>query len=230
MTSPSPPTHDDAGINLADPHDKRGLKTDYISILQSMALERYVRPRPGRAVDLGCGYGRMTRRLCNLGHDALGIDPSHRVLTHASRTFPDIEFCAGALPKLPLSKESVDTIFLLSVIRVLHLMKIKEVCSDVARPLKPGGRLVIIDNVRLDDDRYIDESWHEVFFNTKGLKLKARVSIRASRWPVIYMIRYGLVPRRLFERIAAWELDRMAGKHRPPRWGYHNVLWVFEKK
>jgi hypothetical protein len=43
------------------------------------------------------------------------------------------------------------------------------------------------------------------------------------------MIRYGLIPRAWFSRIADWEISRMARETLAPRWQYHNVLFVFER-
>jgi len=228
--SKTPPLYDDAGINLADPRDRLGYKTEYISRLQTMALSLYLEPNDGPALDIGCGYGRMTQRLEVLGYDISGMDPSVRVLRHARTCAPRIGWFAGALPGVPCPDETFDTIFLLNVIRALHLMGIKDACRGIGRLLSRGGRLAIIDNLRVADSRYFDEGWLIEHFNSQGLSLKRRVPIRASRWFMIYLIRYGLVPRRVWDSIAWWELKRMANKQSPPRFSYHNVLWVFERK
>lgn len=224
-----PPEFDDFGINLADPHDRRGLKTEYISLLQTMALERYVGTGTGPALDLGCGYGRMTRRIAELGYTMIGMDPSHRVLAYAQRSEPNVAWCVGRMPELPVVSGSLPLVLLLNVVRALHLMGLKDVCADAARIVAPKGRLVVLDNVRAGDARYVEEKWFVEFFGAHGLRLVRRVSIRASRSPWIYMIRYGLIPKRWFARLAEWEIDRMARKQGLPRWCYHNVLFVFER-
>lgn len=226
---PDAPVYDDAGINLADPNDRLGVKTEYISRLQTLAIARYVGQGSGLALDLGCGYGRMTRRIGELGYDVVGLDPSLRVLRHAASESPRRPWCVGALPRLPFADGAFPLVMMLNVIRALHLLGVKEVCVDAARVVAKGGRLVIVDNMRRHDDRYVDEHWLVDFFGGCGLRLRKRVAIRASRWPLIYLIRYGLVPHWMLDRLAMWELSRMARKKKPPRWGYHNVLFIFER-
>jgi hypothetical protein len=63
----------------------------------------------------------------------------------------------------------------------------------------------------------------------EGLRLVRRVPLRAARWWMIYLIRYGLIPESLYGRIADWELARMAKRQGSPRWQYWNTLFVFEK-
>ena len=223
------PRYDDAGINLADPHDRLGLKTEYISRLQLEALSRYVGFGDGLAVDVGCGYGRMTHRISTLGYDVLGVEPSLRVLRHAADSQPSLGWVVGRLPDLPVANGSAALVLLLNVVRSLHLLGLLGLCTGAVNAIKPGGRLVILDNIRDGDGRYVDETWFVEFFAGAGLELEKRVAIRGSRWPIIYMIRYGLIPARWFDKIIDWELRRMLRKKKSPKWSYHNVIFIFRK-
>ena len=224
------PAFDDSGINLADPNDALGRKTAYISLLQAKALQQYVGFGAGKALDIGCGYGRMSDALAELGYSVTGVEPSERVLKVASVLRPEYEWCVGQMPDLPFQDNSFDLVCLFNVARPLHLMNIADVCESISRLVKPGGRLIVIDNLRSNDSRYLPEDWFDKTFSRDGLRLSHRVAIRASRWPVIYMIRYGLIPFRWFNAIANWELQRMACKKRVPKYSYHNYLFIYEKK
>jgi len=224
------PVFDDQGINLADPNDTLGYKTKYISMVQEKSLSRYLGHAAGQALDIGCGYGRMAGALSSLGYDVTGVEPSERVLKVASELQPQHHWHVGGLPDLPVPKDSFDLVCLFNVARSLHLIGMAEVCSASARYVKPGGRLVVIDNLRKDDDRYLPEKWFESAFAKDGLQLVLKKPIRASRWPIIYVIRYGLIPQALLSRIANWELNRMEKKKRVPRFSYHNYMFVFEKQ
>lgn len=223
------PAFDDNGINLADPHDSLGHKTAYISLLQAKALERYVGAGAGLVLDVGCGYGRMSDALAGLGYDVVGMEPSLRVLRTARQLRPQHAWCVGRMPDLPFADNSFGQVCLLNVARALYLLQIEDVCRSLGRLVKPGGRLIVIDNLRRGDSRYLPEGWFDETFARDGLRLVCKVAIRASRWPLIYLIRYGLIPRRWFETIANWELRRMARKTRTPRLSYHNYLFVYEK-
>lgn len=60
---------------------------DVMELLQS---------KPGsRVIDLGCGNGNLTARLCERGFDVLGIDDSQDMLLAARSMHPDITFQKG---------------------------------------------------------------------------------------------------------------------------------------
>jgi len=223
-----PPLFDDHGINLADPNDRRGIKSAYITCLQVLALRELVGASPGRVLDLGCGFGRMTGALADLGWEVVGAEPSVRVLRHGRIHRPAVPFVAAALPRLPFLKGAFDTILLINVIRTLHLLGIKDVIGGAADLIDSGGRLVVLDNIRPGHPDYIDESWLIEYMQKRGLSLEKKRAIRASRWPPIYAIRYGLVPRALLPWMARWEISRMARASRP-RFGYHNTIFVFRR-
>lgn len=223
------PVFDDNGINLADPHDRRGIKTEYISLVQEQALALYVGHGSGAALDVGCGYGRMCNALAALGFAVTGVEPSERVLGVAAERNPQHTWRVGKIPELPFSEQSFDLVCLFNVARAMHLMGIADACQSLTQLVRPGGRLVVIDNLRRGDARYLPEDWFNQTFARDGLRLVHKVPIRASRWPLIYLIRYGLIPRRWLPRIAQWEIQRMARKQRVPRVSYYNYLFIYEK-
>lgn len=228
---PEIPLYDDDGINLADPNDARGQKTEYISQLQIEAIRRLLGPVSGSAADVGCGYGRMSRGLKSLGFSKIiGVDPSARVIEAARAISPDIEFRVGALPDLPLAKGEVGTIFLLNVLRALHLLGITGVASGAEKSLSSGGRLVVLDNLRRGHPAYLAEDEVVRLFEGVGLKLVLRESIRGARLPWIHLLRLGLIPRRWHGVLASFEIGWMRRRPAAPRWQYINVVWVFEKQ
>ena len=223
------PVFDDHGINLADPHDRRGHKTAYISQVQAHALRTYLGRGTGHALDIGCGYGRMCDALASLGYAVTGVDPSARVLRVAATRRTACTWRVGQLPDLPFPDQSFDLVCLFNVARALHLMNAADVCRGAGRLVRPGGRLVVIDNLRAGDARFLPQAWFDETFARDGLRPVRAVAIRASRWPIIYLIRYGLVPRRWFDAIARCEVRRMARKKRVPRLSYFNYMFVYEK-
>lgn len=223
------PAFDDHGLNIADPHDSLGKKTAYITLLQEKALQKYVGRGSGKALDVGCGYGRMCQTLAGLGYQVTGVEPSARVLEVAARLHPEHEWQVGQMPDLPFEDESFELVCLFNVARPLHLLNIADVCSSITRLVKPGGRLLVIDNLRRGDRRYLPEAWFDASFARNGLSPSGRIPIRASRWPVIYLIRYGLIPSSWFDWIADWELRRMSKKQRTPRCSYYNYLFIYTK-
>lgn len=224
------PLFDDAGINLADPNDARGFKTEYITQLQIEALQRCLGRARGVAADIGCGYGRMTSRIASLGFErVIGIDPSPRVIEAARSLSPSAEFRVGGLPVLPLGEGEAGTIFILNVLRALHLLGCVDVAAGVAGSLPVGGRLVVLDNLRRGHPEYLAEEDVIRLFSAAGLRLVKRQAVRGARWPWIQLVKVGLMPRRLYRWLLSFELALMRILPNPPRWQYINVVWVFEK-
>lgn len=224
------PAYDDAGRNLVDPNDRRGLKTDYISLLQSKAWAAYVGTgESGLVLDLGCGYGRMSGVLQQLGWDTVGLDPSLRILKVADKLQPGLQWCCGGLPQLPFRARSFDLVMLQNLLRRLHIDGELGLVQGVSEMVKEGGRLVVVDNIREGHPNYVPERWILDTFSSEGLTLVRKVAIRRARWWGIYAIRYGLVPRSWHERLADVELRQMAKKQSNPRWQYYNVMYVFER-
>ena len=224
------PLFDDSGINLADPNDRKGLKSQYITLLQSMALKKHLPPGDHEfALDVGCGFGRMAQSINSLGYQTIGIDPSLRVLKHAAERYPESKWCNGLLPDLPIQKHQCKLVCLLNVIRVLHLMDSIEMCTKIGDFVLPGGYIAIIDNIRKKDHRYVSKHWIIKTFSQNGFSLLKAIPIRAARWPHIFAIRYGLIPQRWFRKIASWELNAMQRRLKEPRWQYYNYLFLFKK-
>ena len=114
------------------------------------------RIQPGDAVlDVGCGTGTLAlavqRRLGSAGRVA-GVDPGAeqiaRARAKAARRNAPIEFQVGVIEQLPFPDSTFDVV--LSTLMMHHLpapLK-RQGLAEIARVLKPGGRLVIADFTR----------------------------------------------------------------------------------
>ena len=117
------------------------------------------RLQPGEyALDVGCGTGTLAlavaRRVGSSGR-VVGIDPSAqqiaRARAKAARRNASIEFQTAVIERLPFPEQTVDVVF--STLMMHHLpgpLK-RQGLAEIARALKPGGRLVIGDFVRKQD-------------------------------------------------------------------------------
>jgi ubiquinone/menaquinone biosynthesis C-methylase UbiE len=111
------------------------------------------RMQPGDAVlDVGCGTGTLAmevaRRVGRAGRVA-GVDPGTeqiaRARAKAARRHVPIEFQIGVIEQLPFPDQTFDVV--LSTLMMHHLPNAlkRQGLAEIARVLKPGGRLVIAD-------------------------------------------------------------------------------------
>lgn len=225
------PRYDRQGLHILDPNDRLGLKSRYITLLQDMALQRHLPQGDGTQIglDLGCGYGRLTAAIARRGWRAVGIDPDRALLTAAHRLNPQLDYFQGALPNLPLAAESVGLMVMQNLMRVFWLLGCMDCAEGVSRYLCRGGHLVVVDNLWPGNPHFIPETRLVSIFEHQGLALERRVPLRAARWWMTYLIRYGLVPRCALPTVAEYELARREKAQAQSRWQYFNVLFLFRK-
>ena len=108
-----------------------------------------------RVLDYGCGGGVSTRCIAAMltqGGKVTGIDVSQYFVELAQRrlqSFPNAEVLRGDIRKLAIEEGAYDVV---SVIHVIHDIVAEERLPTVqalARALKPGGRLWILEPTRM---------------------------------------------------------------------------------
>jgi len=119
-------------------------------LLRARAINALVSP-PLRVADIGTGTGVLALELARLGLDVVGIDRSEAMLETARQKWNleaasargSIELRAGDAHALPLADASVDAAF---AHMVLHSLEDPErAVREMARVVRPGGRVVLVD-------------------------------------------------------------------------------------
>ncbi|MGW3248068.1 class I SAM-dependent methyltransferase [Streptomyces sp. NPDC001070] len=97
----------------------------------------------GPVADVGCGTGRITAHLCQLGVDAFGIDLSSGMIEVARRDHPGLRFDLGSMTDLALADASVTG--LVAWYSLIHIPddEIGSVFAQFRRVLRPGGPLLL---------------------------------------------------------------------------------------
>lgn len=98
------------------------------------------------AADVGAGTGFVTEELIQNGLKVIAVDQSQAMLDEMKKKFDrinSIDYRMGESNKLPIKDETVDYVF---ANMYLHHVEFPQVAiEEMARILKPGGKVVITD-------------------------------------------------------------------------------------
>jgi SAM-dependent methyltransferase len=96
-------------------------------------------------LDLGAGTGKLTIRLVERGLDVIAVDPIPEMLDVLTRSLPETPALLGSAEDIPLPDDSVDSVL---VAQAWHWFDPERAVKEVARVLRPGGRLGLVWNTR----------------------------------------------------------------------------------
>ena len=111
--------------------------------------------------DLGCGTGQVSAALAPFVSRVVGVDSSAAMLQAARKRLKDhgnVELRRGDLEALPIDDNRLDAATVMLVLH--HVAEPARALADVARVLKPGGRLVLVDMLPHDRESYRQQMGH----------------------------------------------------------------------
>lgn len=128
--------------------------------------------RPETAVDLGTGTGVLLEKLAPVATRVIGVDASPEMLDLArERAAANTELRLGALEHLPLGDGEADAMVANLVLH--HVANPPDALREMARALRPGGKLVIAD---------LEEHDRESFWQTLGAQWPGFRPAEVAAW------------------------------------------------
>ncbi len=126
------------------------------------AVRRHVCPGV-RMLDLGCGRGGLVEQLEAADREVIGVDPDRRSLAEHRLSTEAMPRAAAWMAQLPFPRCSFDLLIASWVLE--HLEHPAAVFAEMARVLRPGGRLVVLTPNR----------WHPVTLANRLLAWSTRL-------------------------------------------------------
>ncbi len=112
--------------------------------------------------DLGCGTGNASEFIAPVVKRVIAVDREPAMLEAARQHlagFDNVEFRQGELTDLPLQDKEVDVAMIFLVLH--HVPQPQQAMIEVARVVKPGGIVLIVDMMRHDRESYRHTMGHQ---------------------------------------------------------------------
>jgi ubiquinone/menaquinone biosynthesis C-methylase UbiE/DNA-binding transcriptional ArsR family regulator len=111
--------------------------------------------------DLGCGTGQVSAAVAPFVGRVIAVDSSAAMLQAAKRRLAgldNVEMRRGEIEALPIDDDRLDVAALMLVLH--HVPEPERAVADVARTLKPGGRIIVGDMLPHDRESYRQQMGH----------------------------------------------------------------------
>lgn len=136
-----------------------------------------------RVADVGCGKGRFARIVKERYPSAsvVALDIAEAMLAHVPK---GISAVAATMTALPLKSESMDGAYATESLE--HAVDIPGALAELARIVKPGGRIVIIDKNAKAWGRLETPPWEKWFDEKELTRLLKKHCKAVSSRPISY--------------------------------------------
>jgi SAM-dependent methyltransferase len=120
-------------------------------------IGEHLRLGPGvRCCDLAAGTGKLTALLAPTGAELLAVEPVEGMWQLLRTTVPSAAVLAGTAEALPLRAASLDAV---TVAQAFHWFDADRAFAELARTLRPGGRVALVWNARDRSVDWVDALW-----------------------------------------------------------------------
>lgn len=215
-----------------DPGDRKGHKNYYIDLLQKMALDEVLNLKGDELVlDFGCGSGRFSYWIAPRVERVVGLEVTAGMVELAERyrTSKNVEFKLYDGAHFPPFPYSFDLILSVGVLQIMKGELLKRTLSGLAQYLKKDGIFYFIEQV--SDSPKVDRPTLKEYldaFSSSKMECLQYYPIRKGRWWLLYLIRYGVIPKPWFRRAARYELAKTRGEKGFIRF-YKDFLFLLRK-
>ena len=116
------------------------------------AVRWMVGKSPLAVVDLGAGTGKLTRTLVALGHRVVAVEPLDEMRAELAAALPAVHALQGSAEAIPLFDGAADVV---ASAQAFHWFDHDNALPEIARVLRPAGRIALVWNTRDDRDPWM---------------------------------------------------------------------------
>ena len=120
-------------------------------------LIEHLRIEPGRqVVDLAAGTGKLTRLLAPAGADLIAAEPVAGMRETFRTILANVPIIASTAEQLALRDASLDAV---TIAQAFHWFDEDRAIAELARAVRPGGRVALVWNARDRSVPWVDRVW-----------------------------------------------------------------------
>jgi len=105
------------------------------------ALAAFIGRGNGKALDMGCGEGRVARVLTGCGYQVTAIDPVFECVAAAAQACSAQDHAVGAAAGLPFADACLDLVLAYNVL--MDVADVPAALREIRRVMRPTGQLVV---------------------------------------------------------------------------------------
>jgi len=130
-------------------YDEQGVVEEYARCYYLYPAEKQLiqsyTPKEGVILDLGCGAGRTTILLHEMGFKVTAVDYSQPMVQQMKRRFPYLDSVVADAASLPFADRSFDTVFFsFNGLDMLYPKELRlKAIQAIAQTLKVGGHFIL---------------------------------------------------------------------------------------
>jgi SAM-dependent methyltransferase len=148
--------HEVAAAGFSDAGDYEAARPSYPPDAVAWFVEN-LRIEPGkRVVDLAAGTGKLTRLLAPAGADLVAAEPVAGMRAIFRASVPGVPVLASTAEQLAFRDACLDAV---TVAQAFHWFDHDRAIAELARVLRPGGRVGLVWNARDRSVDWVDQVW-----------------------------------------------------------------------
>ena len=226
---------------VIDPYDTSGRKNRYIVSTRNRTLLNHIRSinSSPHVLDFGCGSGMTTEHLYKNEISVVGIDISLTLLKKArSRIYGDyLNVLQYDGKSIPIESKTFDSIVTYVVLNhITNEGDLINIINELNRVLKTNGTIFAIEQTRRANKLSKDGSKKQLTiknfeknFIKCGFKLEDVRVIRFGHFPLIYLIKAGLIRKSWLSNLSS--MESFIGKfYKVPLFDYADTLFILKKE
>ena len=126
------------------------------------ALAAFIGPGNGKALDVGCGEGRISRELTACGFQVTAVDPVSRLVRAAIEAQSARNYAVALAAELPFENAQFDLVVAYNIL--MNIEDVPVALKEFRRVLRPTGQLLIsISHPFVDHGRFASKEMNSPF-------------------------------------------------------------------